>query len=76
MLCFIVALQAERYACGTAPEVCDSEVKTRNYDGSCNNLKYPKWGSAKALYQRILPAAYDDGNMTLLDNLFLNGRFS
>lgn len=49
--------------CGTGPQVCDSNVTTRSYDGSCNNLKHPKCGSMKYHYQRLLPAVYDDGKV-------------
>lgn len=65
LILFIVALFAGVFGtenqCGTSPEVCDSKRTVRSYDGSCTNLRYPKWGSTKALYARMLPGVYGDG---------------
>lgn len=44
-------------------DVCDAcqLLKYRSDDGSCNNLHNTRWGSAGTAFQRILPAAYEDG---------------
>ncbi|XP_070507823.1 peroxidase-like [Chironomus tepperi] len=36
----------------------------RSYDGSCNNLQNPLWGTANSFYGRLLPAYYGDGVST------------
>ena len=41
--------------------VCDPLAKFRTFDGTCNNLKTSKWGSAGTPLQRVLPNAYADG---------------
>ncbi len=41
--------------------VCDPLAKFRTFEGTCNNLKTPKWGSAGTPLQRVLPNAYADG---------------
>ncbi|KAH9282854.1 Peroxidasin [Echinococcus granulosus] len=33
----------------------------RSIDGSCNNLKYPKWGAALSPLYRLLPPVYENG---------------
>jgi len=40
---------------------CFRNNKFRTLDGSCNNLRQPKYGQANTPMQRILPNAYDDG---------------
>ena len=40
----------------------DTNMKYRNYDGSCNNPKNPKLGWTHTPFQRILPNAYSDRN--------------
>jgi peroxidase len=44
------------------PKRCDVTQKYRRMDGSCNNLKQPKFGWRHTPFQRILPNAYADGN--------------
>ena len=41
--------------------ICDASAKYRTFDGTCNNLRVPKWGSAGTPLQRIIPNAYSDG---------------
>ena len=40
---------------------CDPGDKWRRYDGSCNNLNNPLWGSANSAFQRTLLPQYSDG---------------
>lgn len=67
LLFFLLALNlnelvwSQEGACGTGPDVCDENTKIRSYDGSCNNKLNPKWGSALALYEKLLPPKYGDG---------------
>lgn len=46
-------------------EPCDRQLcfhmRYRSIDGSCNNLKYPKWGSALSPFYRLLPPMYENG---------------
>ncbi|KFM64222.1 Chorion peroxidase, partial [Stegodyphus mimosarum] len=37
---------------------CDSSSLYRTLDGSCNNLKHPRWGSLFSCHERLLPANY------------------
>ncbi|CAG9860584.1 unnamed protein product [Phyllotreta striolata] len=46
--------------CGIVPETCPKSIY-RSYDGSCNNLKHPSWGTPNTPYNRLLPANYADG---------------
>lgn len=50
----------ESSACGTGGTTCDPKAKFRTYDGSCNNLDHPTWGSARSLYSRIIPSRFED----------------
>jgi len=45
-------------ACGGAT------ARYRSADGSCNNLKRPRWGRANTAYKRLLFPAYKDGKKT------------
>ena len=48
----------------TLPQKCSSmcfHKKYRTFDGSCNNLQNPSWGSANSPLQRMLPAQYENG---------------
>ena len=40
---------------------CDPGERWRRYDGSCNNLASPLWGSANSAFQRTLLPQYSDG---------------
>lgn len=64
----LTELRAHFDDCGSGPSVCSREVKIRSYDGSCNNLRNPRWGSAKGLYGRVLPAQYHDGKCVIIYN--------
>ena len=41
--------------------VCNPYAVHRTYDGSCNNRRYPLWGSSNKPLSRLLPAQYADG---------------
>ncbi|XP_046445457.1 chorion peroxidase-like [Daphnia pulex] len=36
-------------------------IKYRSFDGTCNNLRQPSWGSALSPLERLAPPEYDDG---------------
>ncbi|VDK83441.1 unnamed protein product [Dibothriocephalus latus] len=36
-------------------------LRYRSIDGSCNNLKNPRWGTALAPFYRLLPPVYENG---------------
>jgi len=40
---------------------CNRSNKYRSYDGSCNNLENPLWGTTNSPFQRVLLPAYSDG---------------
>lgn len=40
---------------------CNPRARYRSFDGSCNNLQQPGWGSVNTALVRLLPAAYQDG---------------
>ncbi|KAF3430719.1 hypothetical protein E2986_12643 [Frieseomelitta varia] len=41
--------------------ICNPMAKYRSFDGSCNNVENPSWGSAMTAYTRILFPQYFDG---------------
>ncbi|CRK94469.1 CLUMA_CG007975, isoform A [Clunio marinus] len=43
---------------------CRTQGKYRNFDGTCNNLKHPRWGSAYIPFRRALNPDYCDGAMS------------
>lgn len=49
--------------CGTPPATCP-KTRYRSYDGSCNNLQNPIWGTPNTRYVRLLPPKYGDGIST------------
>ncbi|KAK7110844.1 hypothetical protein V1264_014655 [Littorina saxatilis] len=42
-------------------ESCDSTLRYRSVDGTCNNLNNPSWGSNGQNFLRLLDPVYDDG---------------
>lgn len=47
-----------------AQPACDEKTINspyRTFDGTCNNVRYTAWGSARHTIQRILPPNYSDG---------------
>jgi len=40
---------------------CDPDARYRTYNGSCNNLQNPNWGSALTPYHRLMNAEFGDG---------------
>lgn len=64
LILFLISIEllcAQQNECGSGPKKCINEINRRSFDGSCNNIEHPQWGSAFALYRRLLPAQYDDG---------------
>lgn len=49
--------------CGTPPASCPN-TRYRSYDGSCNNLRNPVWGTPNTPYNRLLTQNYGDGIIT------------
>lgn len=49
--------------------VCDSTVKYRTINGSCNNLLFPIWGQSNSANTRIIQADYSDGTIKI--NIFV-----
>ncbi|KAF2900909.1 hypothetical protein ILUMI_05314, partial [Ignelater luminosus] len=47
--------------CGMPPLGGCQNSKYRSYDGSCNNLRNPTWGTPQTPYSRLLPPIYGDG---------------
>lgn len=48
----------------TLPQRCTNmcfHKKYRTFDGSCNNLQNPSWGSANSPLKRLLPPQYENG---------------
>ena len=43
------------------PDRCHRNYPYRMYNGTCNNLKKPLWGSASTAFQRTLLPEYSDG---------------
>jgi len=43
---------------------CDKKTSYRSYDGTCNNLNNPLWGSSNSPFQRTLLPEYSDGVFT------------
>src|SRR5262249_60790024 len=40
---------------------CNPSAAFRTFDGTCNNLAHPEWGSAGVALLRQAPSAYADG---------------
>lgn len=53
--------EPEHKVCGSGPAICDPKEEFRPFDGSCNNLRRPSWGSKGALYSTLLKPRYEDG---------------
>lgn len=47
--------------CGMPPLGGCPNTRYRSYDGSCNNLRNPIWGTPQTPYTRLLPPIYGDG---------------
>nr|CAH7728340.1 unnamed protein product [Callosobruchus chinensis] len=54
------ALDPSGMGCGTPPAGCTNS-RYRTFDGSCNNLRNPVWGTPNTRYGRLLPPNYGDG---------------
>lgn len=39
----------------------------RSYDGQCNNVENPTWGAVDAPFRRLIPPAYADGNVNMIE---------
>ena len=42
---------------------CDTNYKFRTIDGTCNNIRFPLWGSSNKPFDRLLPPLYGDGQL-------------
>ncbi|XP_046365209.2 peroxidase-like protein 3 [Haliotis rufescens] len=40
---------------------CKQDARYRTMDGSCNNARWPTWGSTNQPFKRFIDPAYDDG---------------
>ncbi|XP_067656764.1 thyroid peroxidase-like [Haliotis asinina] len=49
------------YFCNSVQEQCSIWYPYRTPNSVCNNLAYPRWGSAPTQMRRFLPPAYGDG---------------
>jgi len=59
---------------------CLSDALYRTFDGSCNNLLNPWWGTTNIPFQRLMKANYADGTMKILTIkikllVFIKGEF-
>lgn len=54
-------VNVESTNCPFKPIQCNSTYKYQSFDGICNNLKNPLYGSANTPYKRILSPVYADG---------------
>lgn len=70
-----VIVVGQDWSCGSGGNACDPKLKIRLYDGSCNNIHKPQWGSVSSAYTRLLDAEYDDGESKKLFELY-NEKFS
>ncbi|CAL8090344.1 unnamed protein product [Orchesella dallaii] len=43
------------------PIACDTNARYRTIDGTCNNLQNPYWGASYTVFDRLVPAVYEDG---------------
>ncbi|XP_057659334.1 peroxidase-like [Diorhabda carinulata] len=60
---FVILLEVAfiRCQCGIIPRTCPPITDIyRTFDGTCNNVEYPWWGTAYSEYDRIQPACYGD----------------
>ncbi|XP_037094384.1 peroxidase-like [Pollicipes pollicipes] len=48
-------------SCRVPPPTCDAKARFRTADGSCNNLRHPRWGSAFTAFRRVMWPDYEDG---------------
>lgn len=44
-----------------APRCNPASRRYRTHDGTCNNLRHPRWGSAQMPFHRFLQPEYHDG---------------
>ena len=57
--------ECDHFPEGKTPDQCNGDSfngKYRTADGSCNNLRHPKWGRANVALTRLLESDYEDGN--------------
>jgi hypothetical protein len=47
---------------------CVSDAFYRTFDGTCNNLLTPWWGSTNIPFRRLMKATYADGMIQILNN--------
>ena len=44
----------------------------RSPDGTCNNIQHPEWGARHTPFTRLMPAAYEDGMIFFLFDIYSN----
>jgi len=47
--------------CPIETHPCDAHNPFRSFSGYCNNLNNPNFGKALTTFQRLMPAAYENG---------------
>ncbi|KAJ8313649.1 hypothetical protein KUTeg_008210 [Tegillarca granosa] len=62
--------------CHFSSVTCDTTAKYRTYDGTCNNLDNPLWGSAFTAQQRLNPPVYADGIREARNTSSLNTKLT
>lgn len=62
ILLLVNQVAAEEAHCPVVPQVpCNPRTPYRSYDGTCNNLENPLFGSAMSCVVRLLKPQYEDG---------------
>ncbi|XP_071091100.1 salivary peroxidase/catechol oxidase-like [Haliotis cracherodii] len=60
-LAMVAMINYTDYFCNPAQERCSVWSPYRTPNGVCNNLAYPRWGSAPTQMRRFLQPVYEDG---------------
>jgi hypothetical protein len=62
------------FRCDEQTLPCDHTSRYQSITGWCNNLRHPEWGKSLRAFVRLLPPAYNDGKIGLLDDCFRTER--